>query len=1518
MKTALLNKAMFTLLFGLFIFSIALGGNKNGSSIPANGKILAYKPAQITTFTIIANAGAGGVISPIGTINVNQGVSQTFTITANSGFQIADVKVDNVSVGTVSSYLFSNITANHTISATFSVPVSIALNKSATCQSSQPGGDASNAVDADGSNGSYWSADPYPQWWKVDLGDNYKITSIVIRNYVGDGRYYHYNIEGSVDNTTYNQIAAKTNNNAATDEGDTYNVTVTARYLRVNMTFNSRNAGVHISDFRVYGDLNTGSTVFDTIRASSETGGVISPTGIKLVEQGASQTFTITPNAGFQISNVLVDGNSVGVLSTYTFNNVIANHTISANFIASSTSTVGSNSICAVKDNKKGIVTLISDDGLYNSVMVLMSYWQKYGLRGTCALSTGWIAGEGIVNGANGIGNGYPNSYYGTWAQWNSLFNNGLDIANHTQSHVNLVSINSDSARLNFEINGAKQRIDLNIPYYHTIGFVAPFGATSDESRNVIAQHQYANATTAAGYNSLSPTEEQFFDLNRMPVIEGLDTATANGWINTAIANNQWVIEMLHGTNGEAFAPIDTALINLHSAYISKRSNDILCATYSDAIKYIREKQNATVSLMLVDTDRLYLNLTHTLDNIIFNYPLTLRTEVPGSWSSVNITQNGQTHSVTPKNESGKNYVYYDAIPNAGIINITKVGGATTYTITASAGTGGTINPAGISIVNRGISQSYTIAANTGFQILDVKVDNVSLGAVPNFLFINVTSNHIIAASFSVIPGTYTITSSAGSGGTISPMGAIALNQGANQTYTITANSGFLISDVKVDNVSVGALSGYTFSNITANHTITATFSVIPTFTITSSAGSGGTISPLGTITLSQGVTQTYTISANSGFQISDVKVDNVSVGVVSSYTFSNITANHTISVTFSMPVSIALNKPATSQSSQAGYQASLANDAIGDNSSFWSADPYPQWWKVDLGANYDISTIIIRNYASDARYYHYNIMASIDDNSYTQVADKSNNNSATDAGDTYSVTITARYLKVNMTFNSANTGVHISDFRVYGNLSSGITYTINASAGAGGAISPSGLNTIGQGASQTYAITANSGFQIADVKVDNISVGAVAGYTFSNVTANHTISATFSAIPTFIITSNGGTGGTISPLGTVTVYQGTNQTFSITPNSGFQIADVKVDNVSVGVASGYTFSNISTNHTIIATFSVIPGIFTIISSVSPGGTISPLGTITLNQGTSQTYTITINSGYQISDVKVDNVSVGVVSSYTFSNVIANHAISVTFSTPLSIALNKPASSQSSQSGHQALLANDSIGDNSSFWSADPYPQWWKVDLGASYNINSIVIRNYASDARYYHYDIQASADDNIYTQIAAKSNNNSATDAGDTYNLTVTARYLKVNMTFNSANPGVHLSDFRVYGTLAPLTISNAAAENVNVNPQLMNVALTDNLNQVNQADNGLRVYPNPSIENVINVKFRLTIQSDVQVIVWDNFGEVVYRQELGMYDPGEVVQSIDLNRLAMGVYVIRIVTKEGIKSTKIFRLVR
>ena len=225
------------------------------------------------------------------------------------------------------------------------------------------------------------------------------------------------------------------------------------------------------------------------------------------------------------------------------------------------------------------------------------------------------------------------------------------------------------------------------------------------------------------------------------------------------------------------------------------------------------------------------------------------------------------------------------------------------------------------------------------------------------------------------------------------------------------------------------------------------------------------------------------------------------------------------------------------------------------------------------------------------------------------------------------------------------------------------ITYTITASAGDNGTISPSGTISIPQGGSQTFTISPDNGYNIQDVLVDNVSQGDTSSYTFSNVQGNHVISVSFSAQEiTYTITASAGDNGTISPSGTISIPQGGNQTFTISPDNGYNIQDVLVDNVSQGDTSSYTFSNVQENHAISVSFSAQEITYTITASAGDNGTISPSGTISIPQGGSQTFTISPDNGYNIQDVLVDNVSQGDTSSYTFSNIQENHAISVSFS----------------------------------------------------------------------------------------------------------------------------------------------------------------------------------------------------------------------------------------------------------------
>ena len=109
---------------GTYDETLTVTGTNGGNSAQADVSLiftveLPYIPPALTYYYIDADAVEGGVVNPSGRVAVVSGGSHTFTITADKGYEITDVLVDGVSVGAVSSYTFSNVRENHTISVTF-------------------------------------------------------------------------------------------------------------------------------------------------------------------------------------------------------------------------------------------------------------------------------------------------------------------------------------------------------------------------------------------------------------------------------------------------------------------------------------------------------------------------------------------------------------------------------------------------------------------------------------------------------------------------------------------------------------------------------------------------------------------------------------------------------------------------------------------------------------------------------------------------------------------------------------------------------------------------------------------------------------------------------------------------------------------------------------------------------------------------------------------------------------------------------------------------------------------------------------------------------------------------------------------------------------------------------------------------------------------------------------------------------------------------------------------------------
>jgi len=156
----------------------------------------------------------------------------------------------------------------------------------------------------------------------------------------------------------------------------------------------------------------------------------------------------------------------------------------------------------------------------------------------------------------------------------------------------------------------------------------------------------------------------------------------------------------------------------------------------------------------------------------------------------------------------------------------------------------------------------------------------------------------------------------------------------------------------------------------------------------------------------------------------------------------------------------------------------------------------------------------------------------------------------------------------------------------------------------------------------------------------------------------------------TYTITpSTGGPGsGTISPAAAFSIRHGHDTTFTFSPGGGNHVDSVVVDGVNKFVLPSYTFTNVTSAHTIKAYFST-GTVFAITSSAGPNGSITPLGTIGVPSGGSQSYTITPNTGFGIDTLYVDGAPVAKTAFYTFSGVVAPHTIRAVFGSGVTIPL---------------------------------------------------------------------------------------------------------------------------------------------------------------------------------------------------------------------------------------------------------
>ena len=157
-------------------------------------------------------------------------------------------------------------------------------------------------------------------------------------------------------------------------------------------------------------------------------------------------------------------------------------------------------------------------------------------------------------------------------------------------------------------------------------------------------------------------------------------------------------------------------------------------------------------------------------------------------------------------------------------------------------------------------------------------------------------------------------------------------------------------------------------------------------------------------------------------------------------------------------------------------------------------------------------------------------------------------------------------------------------------------------------------------------------------------------------------------SVQTYTITASNTSGGTISPVGAITVAENQNKRFEFAPDASYILSRVLVDNVENAEAltnSYHVFNNVTADHTIHAEFSPIATTHhTITATASTGGRITPSGSVIVPENENKRFEFTPSTNYALSRVLIDNVENGQALAdgyYMFTNVTADHTIHAEF-----------------------------------------------------------------------------------------------------------------------------------------------------------------------------------------------------------------------------------------------------------------
>jgi len=531
-------------------------------------------------------------------------------------------------------------------------------------------------------------------------------------------------------------------------------------------------AQISVDKVQLYADVRED---YIAVTATSGEGGAIDPAGTTLVKKGTSRTFNVVPATGYEVANVVVDGTDLGPISYYTFERVGTDHTISATFQKAQ-----AGGEIAIFNNDFDGAAFPGQGWTVKNTNGNGKYYNWHQSRNTL-VSTGTDDKQAIVDADD-----YDETEAGdkqdeylispvvdlTGKAATLSFNYGFErTALYNGKMTFTVEASTDGGKTWTAIWNAKDDVtqgsdaiqtglaEITVPDEgYQLASVKVNGRKVEATDNTYALTMDQNYAVTADFEVIPDVPQVMFE-NDFESVSG-DKFPFHGWtLKSSNEKNTWK--------------------SYTYFYWKEKGNDSLHAYISNAW----DKSGAQDEYLISPA----VDLSATRDGLLtFDY-------IYGYAGMKNKTYEA---TVEVSTDGGQTWT--------PIWNFQETyHGETTQTVAGSA--------------EIKVPAEYNVdGVQFAFHYVHPNDENAGQLAIDNVKLMAVETGEAAQK--------YTITATAGEGGSITPNGDVSVKEGASQTFAITADNGYEIADVLVDGNSVGAVETYTFDEVKANHTITVSF----------------------------------------------------------------------------------------------------------------------------------------------------------------------------------------------------------------------------------------------------------------------------------------------------------------------------------------------------------------------------------------------------------------------------------------------------------------------------------------------------------------------------------------------------------------------------------------------------------------------------------------------------------------------------------------------------------------------